>query len=306
MVENDERQMVNAEWQTVDRERRMGLGAYLRRVIERPRGWALSYLLTTGLALGPALLMTLAWAPLTRHPLFSQILATRSVDALSDFVMSGAGNGGGIWGTLALLLAFPIWVLARLIWTWLEGGTLAEYAAGQPLSWRAFAQAGWRWFGAFLTLNLLGAVLVGGVGGVALLLAVFVYMRSPALGWVIAGAGLALAGLIATWTEVARAVALTQNQRGVFQVLGAAARAMVRQALPLAALVGGGLALYGLLYLAHRWLVDLLPLHWWLPTLLIQQAYTIVRLGIRLARQAGQVGLVTAIAAWYDTKAIMI
>ena len=34
-----------------------------------------------------------------------------------------------------------------------------------------------------------------------------------------------------------------------------------------------------------------LPLHWWLPTLLIQQTYTIIRLGIRLTRQSGQVGL---------------
>ena len=257
----------------------------------RPRAWVLSYLVTTVLALGLALLMALAWLPLTRHPVFNQILERRSLDLLFDFFSLEMGSGGVPWGVVALLLALPAWVVARLFWTWLEGGTLAEYAAAQTLSWRAFAQAGWRWFGVFLAFNLTGAALVGVTGGAALLLAVFAYMLAPALGWAVAGIGLATAGLVATWIEMARAVALTQNQRGVFQALGGAARAMVKQALPLAALVGGGLALFGLLYLAHRWLVDALPLRWWLPTLLIQQTYTILRLGIRLARQAGQVGL---------------
>jgi len=269
----------------------MGLGTYLRQVVRRPRAWALSYVLTTVMALGLALLMTLAWAPLTRYPILSQILETRSLDTLSDFTTLAANSGGGIWSAVALLLALPVWVLGRLVWTWLEGGALAEYAAAEPLSWRAFAQAGWRWFGTFLTLNLIGAVLVVVTGGAALLLAVFAYTLSPALGWAIGGVGLALAGLVATWIEISRAVALTQNQRGVFSALGNAARAMVKRALPLAALVCGGLALYGLLYLAHRWLVDLLPLRWWLLTLVVQQAYVVVRLGIRLARQAGQVGL---------------
>lgn len=288
----------NGEWQMANGERRMANGetlrAYVRRVVQRPRAWALSYLLTTVMALGLALLMTLAWLPLTRYPIFNHILETRSLNALSDFVTLAASSGGGIWPTLTLLLALPVWALARLIWTWLEGGTLAEYAAAQSLSWREFAQAGWRWLGVFIALNLMGAVLVAVIGGAALLLAVFAYMLAPALGWAVAGVGLALAGLVATWIEVARAVALTQNQRGVFSALGGAVRAMAKRALPLAALAGGGLALYGLLYLAHRGLMDALPLHWWLPTLFIQQAYTIVRLGIRLTRQAGQLGLLVS------------
>jgi hypothetical protein len=214
------------------------------------------------------------------------------LDLLLDFAMLEIGNGNRLpWGALAFILALPVWVLVRLIWTWLEGGTLAEYAAPQPLSWRAFAQAGWRWFGVFLALNLIGAVLVVVIGGAALLLTVFAYMLTPALGWAIGAAGLAVAGLIATWIEMARAVALTQNERRVFHALGGAARALFRQAAPILALAAGGLALYGVLYLAHRWLMDILPLRWWLVTLLIQQAYTIIRLGIRLTRQAGQVGL---------------
>jgi len=266
------------------------LGAYVRRVAERPRAWALSYLLTTLLALGLTLFAALASLPLTRYPAFAELLETRSLDLLLDFLSLDMGNGVP-WGLLALLLALPVWVLARLLWTWLEGGTLAEYAAAQTFSWREFAQAGWQWFGVFLALNLSGAALVGVVGGAALLLAIFAYMLAPALGWAVGGVGLMLAGLVATWIELARAVALTQNRRNVFRALGGAARALVKQALSLAALAGGGLALYSLLYLAHRWLVDLLPLRWWLATLLIQQAYTILRLGIRLARQAGQVGL---------------
>ncbi len=267
------------------------LRAYLRRVAQRPRAWVLSYVLTTLPALGLALLTALGWLPLTRYPAFAQLLETRSLDVLFDFSTLDMGSGSVSWGIIAVLLAVPAWILARLVWTWLEGGTLAEYAAAQTLSWREFMQAGWRWFGVFLALNLSGAAMVGVIGGAALLLAVFAYMFAPALGWTVAGVGVALAGLVATWIESARAVALTQNQRGVFHALGGAARAMVKQALPLAALVGGGLALYGLLYLAHRRLVDALPLRWWVLTLLVQQTYTIARLGIRLARQAGQVGL---------------
>lgn len=294
MVENQESRMENREV-AIETPVATSLGAYLRRIVKRPRAWVLSYTLTTPLALIPAVLMTLAWLPFTRHPIFSQILETRSLDALRDFATLGTSYGGGIWGASALLLALPLWVLARLVWTWLEGGTLAEYAAAQTLSWREFSQAGWRWFGVFIALNLMGAVLVTVIGGAALLLAVFAYMLAPALGWAVAGAGLTLAGLIATWTEIARAIALTQNQRGVFPALGNAARAMVKRALPLAALVGGGLALYGLLYLVHRWLMDALPLRWWLPTLFVQQAYTIARLGIRLARQAGQMGVLRGV-----------
>lgn len=268
------------------------LGAYLRRVVQRPRAWVLSYLVTTLPALGLALLTAMALLPLTRYPAFARLLETRSLDWLLDFSMLEI-DGGSVPFGIPVLLALPVWILARLIWAWLEGGTLAEYAAAQTLSWRAFAKAGWQWLGVFLALNLIGAVLIIVIGGVTLLLAIAAYLLAPALGWAIGIAGLAVAGLVATWIEVARAVALTQNQRGVFHALGSAARALFRQASPLMALVVGGLALYGLLFLAHRGLMDTLPLHWWLPTLLVQQAYTLLRLGIRLARQAGQVGLLS-------------
>lgn len=286
----EKREIENREWR-MEAAAATSLGACLRRVVRRPRAWILSYMLTTLLALILTAPMTLAWLPLTRHPIFSQILETRSLDALSDLATLGASYGGGIWSASALLLALPLWVLARLLWTWLEGGTLAEYTAVQPLSWGAFARAGWRWFGGFLALNLIGAVLVGVIGGTALLLAIAAYMLTPTLGWTIGVAGLAVAGLVATWIEVARAVALSHNEHRVFHALSDAARALFRQAVPFASLAVGGLALYGLLYLAHRWLVEILPLRWWLATLLIQQAYTLLRLGIRLTRQAGQVGL---------------
>ncbi|MGC9395869.1 MAG: hypothetical protein ACP5J4_13570 [Anaerolineae bacterium] len=268
------------------------LGVYLRRVVQRPRAWALSYLVTTLLALGLALLTAMALLPFTRYPAFARLLETRSLDWLLDFSMLEI-DGGSVPFGIPVLLALPVWILARLIWTWLEGGTLAEYAAAQTLSWRAFAKAGWQWLGVFLALNLIGAILVVVIGGVTLLLAIAAYLLAPALGWAIGVAGLAVAGLVATWIEVSRAAAVTQNQRGVFHALGNAARALFRQAAPLMALVIGGLALYGLLFLAHRGLMDTLPLHWWLPTLLVQQAYTLLRLGIRLARQAGQVGLLS-------------
>ena len=144
--------------------------AYLRRAVQRPRAWALSYLVTTLPALGLALLTAMALLPLTRYPAFARLLETRSLDWLLDFSMLEI-DGGSVPFGIPLLLALPVWILVRLIWTWLEGGTLAEYAAAQTLSWRAFAQTGWRWLGVFLALNLIGAVLVIVIGGAALLLA---------------------------------------------------------------------------------------------------------------------------------------
>ncbi len=268
------------------------LRAYLQRVAQRPRAWILAYLLTAIPALGLALLTALAVLPLARYPAFRQMIETRSLDLLPNLLTLDVGDH---WltplGALALLLIPLAGIVIKLVWVWLEGGTLADYAAPDKLTWRAFRAAGRRWFGVFLALNLSGVGLLILVGGMALLPALLVYTRFPALAWSIGGAGLLLAGLCATWIEMARAAALVSGERHVFRALQRAARAMARHWRPLLGLVGGSLALLGALYLVQRWLTALLPLSWWLPTLVIQQALILARLGVRLARQAGQIGL---------------
>jgi len=260
--------------------------------MQRPRAWALAYLLTAIPALGLALLTALAVLPLTRYPAFRQAIETRSLDLLLDLSTLDVGaNWLTPLGTLALLLVPLAAVVIKLIWIWLEGATLADYAAPDKLAWSAFRAAGRRWFGVFLALNLIGVGLLVLSGGLALLPMLLVFARFPVLAWIIGGAGLLLAGFCATWIEMARAAALVNAERHVFRALQHAARAMAQQWRPLLALLGGSLMLFGALYLVQRWLTDRLPLPWWLPTLVIQQTLTLARLGVRLARQAGQTGL---------------
>ncbi len=265
----------------------------LWRVVQRPRAWVLAYLLTIIPALPLALLTGLALLPLMRYPALRSALEARSLDLLPDLSTLDVQGGGVVAvGMVALLLVLPVAIVVKLIWVWLEGGTLADYATPEKLSWRAFSQAGRRWFGVLFLLNCIGVALLIVIGGATLLPALFVYPRSPALAWGIGAVGLLVAGLWATWVEMARATAVVCDERHLFRALKRAVLIMVWQWRPLLVLVGGSLLLFGILYLLHRWLVHWLPLNWWLPTLVIQQGYTIIRLGVRLARQAGQVGCV--------------
>ncbi len=276
------------------------LRRYVQRVVQRPRGWLLAYLLTTLPALGLALLTAPALLPFTRYPAFRRMLETRTLDLLPDLFTLNTGNEGWmLLGVLGLLLVLPLAVTVKLIWIWLEGGTLADYAAPSGLSARAFGQAGRRWFGVFLVLNIGGTGLLIVSVGMTLLPALLVHGRFPTLAWGIIGIGLLVAGLCATWIEMARAAALVNDDPHAWRALKRAAGAMRQQWRPLLLLVGGSLLLFGTLFLLQRWLLRLLPLSWWLPTALIQQACAFVRLGIRLTRQAGQLDVLKAYANSY-------
>ncbi|HOT92207.1 MAG TPA: hypothetical protein PLJ78_09415 [Anaerolineae bacterium] len=265
---------------------------YLRRAVQRPRAWALAYLLTTIPALALALLTGLAILPLTRYPALRYALEARSLDLLTDLAsLDVQGGGFAVVGMIALLLVLPVAIVIKLVWVWLEGGTLADYAAPTTLSWHAFRQAGRRWFAVLLVLNLIGTAMLLVIGGATLLPALLVYTRFPTLAWGIGAVGLVVAGLWATWIEMARAVAVVYDERHALHALKRAAHTLVRQWRPLFLLIGGSLLLFGVLFLLHRWSIRRLPLDWWLPTLAIQQVYTMLRLGIRLTRQAGQVGV---------------
>jgi hypothetical protein len=66
-----------------------------------------------------------------------------------------------------------------------------------------------------------------------------------------------------------------------------------------AGLYGLALALLGALHALYRWgVMAHLPLGWWPVVLLVQQAFILGRLGVRLVRLAGGVALVRELANW--------
>ncbi len=266
--------------------------AYLERVIGRPRGWVFLYLLTLipSLVLAPLLaLPALAWS---RHPLFREALDERSLDGLLAFFNPGSGDAGlASTATVIALILLPLaWLVVRLLWLLVEGGVLESYAAPVPLTGGEFWRACRRWFWPFLGLNLLGSVALLLFGGAALFLYIMGVQIVSALQWPLLVLLLPLI-LLATWVEVARAVAVAQDDRHIFRALGGAWRVIFRRLGAVAILVLGSLLLYGLLFLAHTAAIRAIDVSLWALSFAVQQFYVLARMGVRLARQAGEVGV---------------
>ena len=197
---------------------------------------------------------------------------------------------------LALITAAALPWLVWLPGAFLSGGLLLTYAeAPQPFRWRRFLWAGWHWWGAFLVLALIQAL----VFLVLLLLAVpLVLAASAAGGWPgwVAAAGLALLALL--WLvlmECTRILAVLGGTHNILRAFGAALRFILRRPLPVAVLYGLVLLLVGLAHLLYRQgIMPYLPLDWWPVVLLVQQSFILLRLGSRLVRLAGGVALIGA------------
>lgn len=269
----------------------------------RPRAWVLLY----GLVSVPAALLasvwTLAFLPLARWPFFAEALATQRLDWVLDSLtgqmlaaMTGTPapeTGLPILGSLvAICGALLIWPLFGIVWVALEGGTLASYAAPTPLSWREFGAACKRWFGPFVLLNSAGVVVAALLLGVAWGVASALHGSLPLTAQVVRNLGWLAAGAVASLVELARVVGVAQGTRHVGAMLRGAWQTLMQHPVEVLALLLAGLALYGLLDVAYRALMGVLPFRWWLLTLLVQQLYVALRLGVRLAREAGLVGMV--------------
>jgi len=275
--------------------------ATIARVWRRPRAWVLFYLLVTLPATLVGLLQAAIWSPLLRSPVFTQALETRRLDFALDFLLSAplgeqfglvvppkGTESLGIWlfSVCGILLFWPMF---GLLWVALEGAALASYAAPEPLSWPQFWRKARFWFGPFLLFNSLG-LLVAGLALAALLAAgTGVAGTYPTLGGYIRTLGWALAGGIGTWVELMRAAAVSSGIRHLGMAARQAWRTLNRHPFTLAGLVGGGLLLYGLLAFFYQQAMRVLPFSWWPAVLVVQQAYLILRLGVRLAREAGMV-----------------
>lgn len=273
---------------------------YISRLFLRPRPWIFFYLVVLIPSALAAPLITLPLLRWAQTSLLREMLGARSLDALMAFVTGPLAEIR--WGgqssdpTLLLLLVagcgvLLIWPLLGLGWVWLEGGALTTYADAERPAWRRFWTGCKRWFGPFLLVNALGVIVIFALGGLFVAIAVPLWAVSPALGGVAGGIGFLLVGALATWTELARAVMVARDDRALGAALKGAWRVAIRRPLPLLALLLGGLALYGMLFLLNRAVTGALPYPWWLAVLGTQQLIMILRLGVRLGRQAGEVGL---------------
>jgi len=195
-------------------------------------------------------------------------------------------------------LTFPAWpFLMALPFGLLSAGALPLYAAaGRRTDWRLFGRGLGRWAGSFALLLLLEVVLFE--LSIFLLLAltavVLVATRGTAL-WVLILTAPILAAvivLIPWWFEYARALAVVQQERHVFHLLGTAWGFLFRNLGPAA-----GLALFNFLLpilptLLYLLLTLPLPSSWWVGRVFIQQLFVFGLIGTRLVRLASEVCLV--------------
>ena len=203
-------------------------------------------------------------------------------------------QGDGQVAGLVLITAAALPLLAWLPAAFVSGGALLTYAeAPQHFGWRRFWWGCWHWFVAFLLLGMGQFVAAVALFLPALAAAIAAIAAAGWLAW-IAVPGLALAAMLWTAaTEITRVIAVASGTRNIFRAFSGAVGFIVRHLPAVAGLYGLTLLALGLVHVLFRWgLMARLPLGWWLLVLLVQQAFVLARLGIRLVRMAGGVALV--------------
>lgn len=259
------------------------------RVVTRPRPWILRYLLHLLPAVVLAVLIAGSMLPLFRIPLMTEALRTRSLGDLLEIVRSLEDRDSGfvVLGTVGfLLLTVVTWLPVQLAGLWIEGGVLQTYAADRRLDRRAFWSACRRTFKSFLVLGLAQSLAVGVVIGIALAL-------GAALDLLLV---LGIAAALGTWVlmvlgELVRVIIVIEDDRHLVRALGGALRLIRRRVGSVFLLVAVSVALHLLLFFAQRTGARTMPTSWWALSLLVQQSIQILGAGVRLARQAGMVGL---------------
>jgi hypothetical protein len=275
---------------------------YISRVFKRPRPWILGYLVLLFPALVSVPLLALPLLEWSRAPLFRAALEARSLDLLLDFFIgaladarfSAESSGGSPLLLLGICGVLVLWPLLKLLWVWVEGGTLVTYADSTLPSWPRFFEGCRRYFGPFLLLNILGLLIVVLFGGVSIALSIGGLSRLvPGLGWGGLIVGGLLVAVLATGVEVARAVIVVREDRHILRALRGARDVIRTYPLALLALIVASGLSYAMLFGVYRGLISWVPIPWWVLSFGVQQVYLIARLGVRLARQAGEVGLVS-------------
>lgn len=263
----------------------------LSRVATRPRPWILRYCLHLLPALVLAVLIAGLMLPLFRRTLVAEALRTRSLGDGLEIVqaLDGTGPDAGLpvlGGAAFLGLALLAWLPIQIVSLYLEGGVLHTYAAEQRPDRRAFGSACRRTFKPFLVLGLAQSLATGAVVGIASALGAALDLLLL-LG--IAAALVVLALMVIG--ELARAVIVIEDDRHVFRALGGAMRVIRRRFGGVAALVAASGMLHGFLFFVQRAGGRAIPIPWWALSLAVQQGIQALGAGVRLARQAGMVGL---------------
>ena len=265
----------------------------LKHFFTRPLPWLLLHLvnLLPALLLGPLLVGSFTW--MARYPLFRIALTERSLDGRIDIFMHAAEAASDaspltLIGFALLSLLLPVLLSLRVF---LEGGVLLTYAEPTAPGLRRFFTGCWRWLGTFLAINLLGWIAITLIAAVGGALVALVWNVALWLGQTLAVLTLLLLGVLVTWIELARAAAVAHDTRNVFAALRESGALFVRRPLQLLGLVGGALAVQVLLMLLSRAVMRAIPIPWWLLSLAVGQLVIFLRLGMRMARRAGMVGL---------------
>lgn len=197
-------------------------------------------------------------------------------------------QGQGLWllvYSLAGILPFAAWIPAAAV----SGGALLVYAeAPQPFRWRRFWWGCWHWFGVFLLLGLAQGLLTLALFLPLILAGGFAMAAAGWTLWIVLPLLALLAVVWLAWMEGARLFAVAGGTRNVAAGFGRAVAATFRRPL----LFGGfyvlaALLLFGLHALFRLGLMPVLPLHWWLLVLVLQQAFILSRLLARASRWAG-------------------
>lgn len=226
---------------------------------------------------------------------FESLLERVRQIALSDNVPTGPDITGGVISILSygLLAAVAAPFLAWIGSAFLSGGVLLVYSeAPRSFQWRRFFWGCWRWFGVFLLLGFLQALLTASVlvffGVLGILLASFA--------WGLVFPVIVLLSLVLVFGlaffEMARLAAVSGNTRNLWQAFRDGLRFLRYQAKSLAGLYLLALGLLAAIHGGFRlWLLDIVPLPWWPLALASQQVFILLRLWARGVRLAGAAAL---------------
>jgi hypothetical protein len=288
----------------------LALGA--RRVV---RFWPVLLLMLLGtllsaglLALIPALnLFGLAHRPVIDE-MASGIRAWQLVDLIGIISGSLTTNGGNpIFSSLAIVLlgfaAMPL--VGGIASAFLYGGVLVTYKVTQPGSrlggelvdgnetppkfrLRDFLCGCWHWFGAFLALGIIQALLFVGMCFLLITLVIFLARLGPPG----IAASVAIV-LLAAWLwlmvfELARVRLVLNDTRNPFRGLWLSIGDLFHRPLPLLAFYAAALLLLLVVQAVFRLGINpRVPLEALIPALIVQQGFILVRLFCQALRLAG-------------------
>jgi hypothetical protein len=219
---------------------------------------------------------------------FLGYLARGGNDALADLAITNP-RAFGLSSSLWVLIGLALLGVFSLAYNFLSGGILSAWAGTQPF-WAGCRRTFWAFtgLGALLLLlasiTLVGAALLGGVLGAGGMLIVAVILLQ----------------LINLAGEYARALAMAQDRRNPFVLLGLASRFCATHpgALALGLL---GLLLHGALLLLLRALLGIVGAT--VAAVVVQQLAALAWLWVKLLRLAWALSYVRAAPARRDTAA---